>query len=240
MTDIFDSSNPNPAQPAPTENVVDALVGENKKFRDLEALAKGKLEADKTIEARERELSELRAELAKRIDAETELRTIREEMSRLREAPNPKENTTPALDAATVQKLVLDTITAQEQSRTRTQNVSQAQSDMVKYFGTLEKAQEAIRSRATELGMSLDSLKDIAEKSPTAFDRLIVGDVKPPVSSTPLQSTVRVDAARTGTFKTGTKAYFDNLRLTNPKEYFKPSTQNAIIKAADEGTYFSE
>lgn len=194
---------------------------------------------DSFIERLKSEQAELRAELAKRLDAETELQKIRSELQQLREQPAPKDNTSPALDAANIQKLVLDTITNQEQSRTKADNVTQANSDMVKFYGTLEKAAEQVKTRSVELGMTLADLRGIAERSPTAFSRLIVGDVKPAVVTSPMRSTVNPAAGPvSGTFKFGSKAYFDNLRETNPKEYFKPSTQNAIIKAADEGLYF--
>ena len=70
MTDIFDSATTevtttSEQQTQTNDSFVTQLVGEGKKFKDYEALAKGKLEADRHIGEITKTLDELRAELAK-------------------------------------------------------------------------------------------------------------------------------------------------------------------------------
>ena len=57
MTDLF---TPNTAEGnEEIQSYLEHLVGEGKKFKDNEALARGKFEADKTDAAREAELAEI-------------------------------------------------------------------------------------------------------------------------------------------------------------------------------------
>jgi len=93
------------------ENYVNQLVGEGKKFKDLEALAKGKLEADRHIGEITKTLDELRAELAKQDYAKSLLEQMSKGSETRQDEPPPNtssssntENTTQS--ASDIESLV--------------------------------------------------------------------------------------------------------------------------------------
>ncbi len=94
--------------------------------------------------------------------------------------------------------------------------------------------------KAAELGLSIEFLKDVAAKSPTAFLNVMGETEKPLVESDLTKSSVNSEGLKRQNnvvLKEGTKAYFDNLRKTDPKTYWTPHTQQRIFEAAKRGTY---
>src|SRR5687767_13359404 len=97
MNDLF--SNPDQGQEQEPSNYLEALVGEGKKFKDLEALARGKWESDRMITHKNREFDQLREDYLKK-DEELKTRARLEELvDRLsnppqsnREEPNADDN----------------------------------------------------------------------------------------------------------------------------------------------------
>jgi hypothetical protein len=134
MSDIFSSATTdnttNETQQTQTkESFVDHLVGDGKKFKDIEALAKGKLEADRHIGEITKTLDELRAELAKQDYAKNLLEQMSKGSETGAEQPPPvttsssnTENTTQS--ASDFEALVEKVITAKEKSKTASQNIS--------------------------------------------------------------------------------------------------------------------
>jgi hypothetical protein len=221
--------------------VVETLVGEGKKFKDVEALAKGKLESDKHITGLEVQIKELRDELGKRLDGETELNKLRDELKSLREGKvdRPREVTTPELTATDVETLVEQTIAKREVVRTAEQNILDAHQEMVKHFGDAAKAKEHLEKKAMELGVSVAWLRDVAAKSPKAF--LVQMDLKPISNQTNFSTGgVNIQAlnSKVGDPAQGTKAYYDKMRQENPRKWMSPEIQLEIHQAAMEGRYF--
>lgn len=232
--DVFTTETP---APAPTTD----LVGPDKKFKTVEDLARGKAEADAYIENLKREQAELRAELAKATKTDEELAALRAELNALRTATpqGSREQTVPALTVDSVKSLVEQTITQAERNRTAQQNVQAANAEMVRVHGTLEKAAEAVKARAAEVGMSLEAIKAIAASSPTAFAKIMGNEQAKSVA--PLNPN-RVAPERTPSLTPndttpGTKAYFDNIQKTDRNAYFSPRVQQEIWKAVKAGTY---
>lgn len=219
------------------------LVGEGKKFKTNEDLAKGKVEADAFIEQLKHEQSELRKELESRVNAEKALEDLRTEVKALKELKTQtqtRENTTPQLTASEVEALVAKTITRQETERTVSQNINHANSEVVKHFGNADSAQEAVKTRATELGLTLEDLKAVAAKSPGAFLKMILPDVDATKVQNFSGSTVNTQANLVPNGqgpKEGTKEFYDVMRAKNPMLYWRPETQQALMKAAFAGTY---
>ena len=89
-----DSFNSNEGQPAPeaqldTNSFLDQLVGEGKKFANIEDLAKGKLNSDEHIDKLENENQRLRQELDTRMTAEEVLAEIRKPEANLQPQAQP-------------------------------------------------------------------------------------------------------------------------------------------------------
>lgn len=243
MSDVFaaDGSTKAPAAEE-NSNPLEALVGEGKKFKSVEDLARGKAEADAHIARLESEMAELRKDLGKSVDAAAQLNELRDELKALRTA-NPqasRDNTSPALTVDGIKALVNESLTQAERNRTAQQNIQKANDAMVQHFGSLEKASEAVKARAAVVGLSVQDLQLMAAKSPTAFQKIMLDGAEKSDGPLNPQSAVREVPAggfEGGKPKEGTKAYFDDLRKTDPKRYWKPETQEAIIRAAKAGTY---
>lgn len=217
-----------------------ALVGEGKKYQTVEALAKSRVDADNYIEQLKRENAEARTELAARLSVEEALRKAQNE--RNTEVP-PKvatENTTPSATPAPTDKEFVNRIREVTQQLNQEQqaaaNVNQVASKLVEIYGTQEKANEVVRQKAVELGVSTEFLQSTAAQSPKAFFQTVgLVDVAP--TATPGKTPTGVNPAvlannTAGSPKQGTYDYYEAIRASNPKLYFSPKIQNEMMKQA--------
>jgi len=241
MSDIFSSattdSTTNETQQTQTkESFVDHLVGDGKKFKDIEALAKGKLEADRHIGEITKTLDELRAELAKQDYAKNLLEQMSKGSETGAEQPTPvttsssnTENTTQS--ASDFEALVEKVITAKEKSKTASQNISVVGEEMQKQYG--DKTADVLKAKSLELNMSLDRLKEIAAESPTAFFQLIgvkkMGEKTSTSTGVTTQSTIRSENFNSYS-QDRTFEYYQKLRKENRSLYYSPKIQNTMLQ----------
>lgn len=238
MTDIFSSATSEQTttegqQSQTNESYVTQLVGEGKKFKDVESLAKGKLEADRHIGEITKTLDELRAELAKQDYAKSLLEQMSkgseagaEQPSPVSTSPSNTENTTQS--ASDIESLVEKVITEKERNRTVSQNIATVGEEMQKQFG--DKAGQILKTKSTELGMSLDRLKEIAAESPTAFFQLIgVSAQKKATTMTAPQSTIRSENFNPNSQDRDFE-YYQKMRKENRSMYYSPKVQNMMLQ----------
>lgn len=214
------------------------LVGEGKKFKTVDDLARGKLEADRFVDKLTNEQKELRAELAQRL---AEIEALKRGQTAPVEAPKPTEQ--PPVQKPQTQDLnseVERIIQQREQAKAVQSNIETVTEKMTKTFGTTEKAAEVVMQKARELGMSTDELRDMAANSPKAFFRLMGVDDKPVTTSpgTTSWGNVRSQPSKvevsSNTAPPGSYKYYENLRLTDPAKYFSPRVQLQMDKDARE------
>ena len=241
MTDVFNSATTENVTTEPTQNetpssYVEQLVGEGKKFKDAEALAKGKLEADKHIEEITRTLNELREEVKKQQYTKELLDTLQRKgtESGTAETGEPTQTRNSATENTTqtsevdIETLVEQAITKKEQARTVEQNVATANTAMVAQYG--EKAGEVVQSKARELGISVDRLKEIAAESPTAFLQLVGAKTeKAPASQVAPPGSIRQDSLNTNT-SDRTFDYYQKMRKENKNLYYSPKVQRMLME----------
>lgn len=217
------------------ESYLKKLVEERgEKWSDPEVIAKGKYEADKYITDLERQLKEMREDLSKQDYAKTLLDTLQGKAGEstspkpeeVKEGGTVEQNTTE--ETSDLESLVEEAIRKREAQQTVTQNLKQVDETLEKAYGT--EASKVVQEKSKELGMSLQRLQEIASESPSAFMRLI-GDaqVSTPSPSAPKSS---VNSQAETFSKSGEKnwEYFQNLRRTNPKQYYSPKTQNEMFQ----------
>lgn len=226
----------------PNTVTVDDLVGEGKKYATLEDLARSRVHADLTIEARERELAEAREEINKRLTYEELVEQLgrKDEREAPRSLEQPPAPATPA-NVPTVKDEDLAArireIQQQDKREERLQaNITEVTNRMLQEFGSEAKASEYVASKARELGVTTQFLQDQAAQAPKAFFKTIglEDQVSPPAR--PSGGNVNTDAFRTqnpgNAPKPDTYAYFEEMRKTDPARYFLPATQNKLMKAA--------
>lgn len=220
---------PNVTTPVVTEPVtpvLDSLVGEGKKFTSVEALAQGKTEADNFIIKLQEEQAELRVELDKRLSAQEALAEIQ------KKTETSNENTSQQSEADVsdlVRKTVLE-LSAEEQAK---KNVFEADAVLAEKYG--DKRGDVVKQKALELGVEVSFLEEAAAKSPSAFLGMIGESVPAKLPQANVsQGSVNTDALaqiNTGV-KEDTYQFFNELRRRDPKAYFKPETQNKMLKLA--------
>jgi len=216
------------------------LVGEGKKYKTPEDLAKSRLEADQFIDQLKNETAGLREELEKRPSKDEILDIVRSTRN------DTTENQGSGLDEETVLNLVDTQVTAIEQRRIAQSNAEKAANKVLELYG--DKASEFTQGKANELGVSVDYLLDMASRSPDAFFATVgISGAAPKTNSSNQapQSTVNTEAfdqRQNESAPVGSWDHFEKLRVENPSEYWSPKVQNAIFKARKEsgGDFYSK
>jgi hypothetical protein len=219
-----------------TQSIVETLVGEGRKFKDVEALAKGKLESDQFIERITNENAAMRK------DMEALQLLVKDTLGARGNQPAPSQPTGASVDPSDLSELIRNEITQTRQKEAAQSNLVEADRVLVAHYGTKEQAQKAITEKARELGMPVSWMTESAARNPKALYTLLgLGEpTKQPVtpSSKPTVNTDAANFAPTGAgSKVGTKEYYDAMRRENPSLYWNPRTQQEIHKKALEGVY---
>lgn len=213
----------------------DTLVGEGKKFRDERALARGKAEADRFIETLKAELANTKKELNTRASFESILDQIKGSKETNVEPVQPA---TPGgqnqvqLDDSTLEAKLAEILSKREAQKSQESNLAKAVRVVKDQYG--DQAQVVINHKASELGMTPAALQDIATKSPSAFFRLIGVSENPApglAPAVPRNGLNTVSQLNTG-FKN--KAYYDRMKVTDPKRYNDPKTTSEMMKSLAE------
>lgn len=231
---IFDETTPE------SEAKFEDLVGEGKKFKDPDALAHAKQEADRVIKDREREAAELREALA---EAETRARLALEAAAqRTPQSERPASEVSPpaAAPVLTDEDLAarIRAVTENDSvERQKARNAQEVVDKLIEVYGSEEKANQVVNQKAKELNVPVSFLFDSAKQSPASFYAQVGLDVKAqPTPSAPHSnlSAVALGDTRTGA-KPGTYAYYENIRKTEGNQvYFSPKIQNQLMKDARE------
>lgn len=209
---------------AAEDSLVHELVGEGKKFKDVEALARGKKESDQYIQSlkeKNEELQALAENLKSRLESATRVRDTSESQSRT-EVMEP--------DPARLRDVIKGLFQEQTEEQTRTSNLRKFENEVVKEFG--EKAAEILNETALTIGMSVDQLKVMAATTPEAAKRLIgIGGSKTTAKS---NATPKGESSeRTAKRSDGTGKSFDEwqeIRRKNPSLFYSPDGQMSYLR----------
>lgn len=239
MADDLFSTDPNTPPPMEDKNYLEELVGDGKKFKDAEALAKAKAESDRFIAQLLREKNEVTEALQKRIKEEDFLTKL-ESLSR---AGSPSAGDNPpqagteatALTPEDIEKI----IEKREADRTRKANIDKSLARLQEVYG--DNYKQHVATQAQSLGVSTEFLTDVMARNPNAFFRVIGldGQQTTKVDITPPRSAI---AAQPQT-KTGKNyAYYQDLRKTKGEAwYFTPSVQmemwNSLKEQGEDSFY---
>lgn len=205
-----------------TENqsVLATLVGEGKKFKTEEDLAKGKVEADAFILTLQNTINSLADEL-KQANISAERKTHLENlMSSLTNTTKPGE-TKPANQPQDTSNQsgtslshddVVKLLEQREAQAAVARNQAAALSALSKVYGS--KTDEVLAAKASQLGMTTDELKALAGRSPQAFLNVVGANAQDNTTrSMANHSSVNPNGTPTaGDSQVRNKAYYDSLR----------------------------
>lgn len=231
MADLFnnDQTKQTPVQP----DAIKDLVGEGKKFKTVEDLAKGKLESDAFIEQLKTEQAALRKQLEELDKKAKEGATLKELMDKLAKPnSNGESGTPPALNQDEMKKLVLNTVEQREKELARVTNRAQANDTLLqKFSGDAAKASAYLDARAKDLGLSKEALGELSETSPSAFAQLLGLQLQGNQSrvTTDLKS-VNTEAFVPSTTGTKDANYYLDLKKKDRKVFWSPSVQQELFK----------
>lgn len=234
MTDVFsDPKTEDPKGAAPDgQNESDplaGLVGEGRKFKTVEDLARGKLESDKFIENLTSEQKELRDYVAELESKLQKVEAVKDVMGSKGTADGDG-NQPKSLPTEEILKLVDERLNQRTAAQRARANEETANSALLKHFNNDDaKAREFVKQQAERLGMDRESLKELSKQSPEAFLRL-VGINQPRANpGATFDNAVNPDASGTGgTIRNA--AYYNNLRKELGHKFFEPRIQQQRLR----------
>lgn len=221
--------------------LVSQLVGNGKKFKDVEALAKGKLEADAFIAKVQEENAGLRAELDARLKAEESVATLNRQ--RNQNHGSDEGNNAPELSKDAIASIVREELSNVSVEETAKNNVKEANNFIIGKLGGQEQAVKFLEAKAAELGVQLAWLKDMAARSPKALYNVLGLDTQQQQPNKAPQGVMKGDVNPqslrkiNGDSNQSVKAHYDEMRKANPSAYWSAAVQNEIFAAMKSGTY---
>lgn len=242
---LFDqAAKPNePAPATPTseeavQNFLEEYVGEGKKYKSVEELAKAKHHADKHIDELKTDLTSLKDFVAAQFEQMANKRN--EEPKGPKEVDGerqPAPAAPPEADGEDLEARIAKILEERDETSRLQKNANLAQEVMIEHFGSQEEAVKAVRQKAEEMGVSPQFLADTAFRSPKALFNLmgINPDEKPRTPTTPASSSdvnPRMMDKTNPNPKQGTMAYYDQLRRSDPKKYWSVDVQSQLMKDA--------
>jgi len=212
------------------------LVGEGKKFKDVSALAKGKFEADQTVEVLKSRLDEMREDFL-RLKEESEGRARLEDLvdQLSRQSTSSETNTTnangdsrPQLDPDKVKSLIVDTLQQTREQEKQQENFNTVMDTLKERYG--DSYQNVLKERVEELGLTPEYVNEQARKFPKALMRTLGLDqpVQQDVFQAPPRSNQRGDFSPTVPKRTW--SYYQKMKKENPRLYWEPKTTNQMME----------
>jgi hypothetical protein len=238
-TTVFDDETPetNALPTAVTPNagntesaILNSLVGEGKKFKTVEDLAKSKLESDAFINRLQDEQKELRKDLEARIRTEDALAELKKDRG----------NQAPADSSVDVKKVVLETLEQAERDKIALKNIRQANDHIIDKCGGKKEAEAFIIKKSEELGVPVEWLKDMAARSPKALYNTLGVDATvapPPTGMTKGDVNTAAKNKEIPLNPNASKEYYESLRKSKPSLYWTPKVQTEIFEATKKGLY---
>lgn len=215
-------SEDNPFETASERNYLEELVGEGKKFKTVDELAKGKWQSDDYIETLKAKITALEAQTANGMNVEK----LREEILRLNAGKDDNGGGQPPVQPSVpstpdIEDVVLQTLRKTEAERAVQTNTQTTIAKMKEVWG--KDAGTKLAEVASEINTSVEALREIAAQSPQMFYRLtgLDQDRTPSGGTTVPTSSVRFESRTPDR----TAKYYRELRKTNPALYKETSTQ---------------
>lgn len=242
---ILDNTNQNDqVQIDPNKNYLEELVGEGKKFKTQEDLARGKAEADAYIEHMKARMDELRQDYTKlheQHNAGPSLKeTLDQYIAELKQSqgtnqPLGQEDKSAPLDEAKIADIIKQHIAANKQLDVEEGNARKVESRLQEAYGPNYK--QIVSQQINQLGISVDFFNNLARTSPQAvYNTLRLDDRHQEVFQSPPTSTQRNDPFAKNN---RTETYYEKMRRERPLEYRNPKTQDQMFKDInDQGEAF--
>jgi hypothetical protein len=246
MTDLFDA--PTPGNYDASKNYLEELVGDGKKFKTVDDLARGKAESDafinRLLEEQKQlrdDFNQVRAQLNQRTKLDEFLDKVNKPDSDTSGSDNNQNSNSgganqAAFDPSKIDEIVDKRLSDKERERQAQSNANFVKEELQKAYGAdyVTKLAEV----AEDLGLSRERVNQLAATEPKALLRLVgVGQAqntpqaRPDVFSPPKSSGTFVPRVQ-NTEKN--YAFYEDMRKKDPTRYWSPDVQVEIHKRAME------
>jgi hypothetical protein len=230
MNSLLDQTNqPQTSELDPEKSYLEELVGEGKKYKDLEALARSRIFADEHIQNLETEQQTLRNDYIQLREEYNKALNLQEVLDRLQNFPGDQPPQIPTDDDR--KPLTMDQIESlleqRDVKKRENENFREIQNKLKETYGS--GYSQELRTLADSMGMSADEVDAMARKNPKAFERLFISPSKQDTFEGPPSSTRRSGTFAPQVTKRDWK-YYENMRKTNKALYDSPKTQMQIIE----------
>ncbi len=227
----------------PAKNYFEELVGEGKKFKTPEDLAKGKYLADSYVNTLEHRLDAAREQIETLLNESKARPRLEELLDRLatqqqptssRTEPETNEDTNrPNLTPEDIESLVANTIAKRDATNREQENYDTVLAKVRERYGNGYK--EVLKSQAEQLGMTDEEVNLMARKNPKLFAQTFDLNTQPSrdIFQSPPTSNRRPDTFTPRTEKRNW-AYYEKLRKANPRAWLDPKTAVQMDKDAQE------
>lgn len=234
--DLFTENTDDQTTIDPNKDYFAELVGDDKKFKTPQDLAKAKAQSDAFIQQLINEKRELEAQVQTRSNEQAFL----DQLKSVVQPPSTPVVPTPApqgdlqrqtVDQNSLEELVqkaIETRTAQAERERNLQTVSKTLQDQ---FGPAYA--QHINSLAQEIGVPKDWLNDLAARSPQAFYKMLGIGSKAPATPALPNPTVNTTALNSrGTVKNW--EYYKQIMKTDPAKFNSKAIQDEMFASARE------
>ena len=219
----------------PDGSFVDQLVeAKGEQWKDVEVIAKGKIEADQHIERLEAQLAEATksADRTERLEAALAALEKKAAEPATAQSPDPNSGADPAdtkqeISEEQIQSLVEKAVTSREQAATAQQNLTTVNTKLTELYG--DDATKEVEKRAGELGMSMERLQELASESPTAFLALIGEEADPPATGMS-ESTINTSALPQSNRGKKNNSYYMKMLKDAPDKFNSAAIQNEMLQ----------
>ena len=211
-------------------------VGEGKKYATMEEAAKANIFAQAHITDLERQTGEMRDDIIKHEARGDMLERLQAATQQATQTPSEESRETTAASTEDVLAQVREIVDTQIPEQVQRINAEQraeanerkVQDAMQAQFG--DRGSDAMARKAVELGMTLETMKDLARRSPDAVLKFFP-------TGTQQGQQITGDVNTTGMVtETGGDllpySYFEEIRKTKPSEYFSHAVQKQLLDQA--------
>jgi hypothetical protein len=246
MNTLFDP-NTTP-QLDPNKNYLEELVGEGKKFKTIEDLARGKYESDVYIDTLTRKQDEINKDYRRVLEESKTQATLKDMIAQMQtqyqqphlEPQNtPPVNDKPVIDRDELRSLISNEIVETQRQRKEQENFSTVQKKLTEQFGP--NYQEVLKRQMDTLELSAEDIDRLAKKSPTAFFNTLGLNQQPIKTNIAPPRTQRNDTFLPAAGKKRDYQYYQELKKSNPMLYIDPKItvqmQNDVIEMGEEAFY---
>jgi len=206
-------------------------VGEGKKFKTIEDLAKAKLESDAFILRLQDEQKGLRDDLNNRVRLEELLEALenRQDGGTENSGNNQSRNNSPDANSPDLETIIEDKLTKREAARTASENTALVEQTIKDYFGDDYKTKLQARMRAEGVDEALAT--QLAKTNPRQLFKLL-GMNTQRQDQTPTVPTSRTNVPLTPNQGQRNYKFYSDLRKSDPSRYWAPDVQLQLHKDA--------